>query len=182
MKLFDELDALTREPFRLAKEEIDTKLAANCGISVDELRPWHYHDPFFQEPPAVFAARPRRALMRRPTSSSSAATSTPASACRSTTCWLAATSTKSPARARTPSASTSTAMGDVRVLGNIVPNEYWAGTMLHELGHSVYSSQEHPARLSLTSSEPRPTSSRPRGSPCSSSGSRRTRTGWRGWA
>ena len=34
--------------------------------------------------------------------------------------------------------------GDVRVLANIVPNEYWMGTMLHELGHSVYSQQEHP--------------------------------------
>ena len=34
--------------------------------------------------------------------------------------------------------------GDVRVLANIVPNEYWMGTMLHELGHAVYSQQEHP--------------------------------------
>src|SRR5204863_5257841 len=37
--------------------------------------------------------------------------------------------------------------GDVRVLGNIVPNEYWAGTMLHELGHSVYSSKNIPRSL-----------------------------------
>ena len=34
--------------------------------------------------------------------------------------------------------------GDVRVLANIVPNEYWMGTMLHELGHSVYSSKNIP--------------------------------------
>src|SRR5207237_8285576 len=34
--------------------------------------------------------------------------------------------------------------GDVRVLANIVPNEYWLGTMLHELGHSVYSSKNIP--------------------------------------
>jgi len=37
--------------------------------------------------------------------------------------------------------------GDVRVLANIVPNEYWMGTMLHELGHSVYSSKNIPASL-----------------------------------
>ena len=37
--------------------------------------------------------------------------------------------------------------GDVRVLANIVPNEYWMGTMLHELGHSVYSSKNIPAAL-----------------------------------
>ena len=35
--------------------------------------------------------------------------------------------------------------GDVRVLANIVPNEYWMGTMLHELGHAVYSSKNIPA-------------------------------------
>ena len=37
--------------------------------------------------------------------------------------------------------------GDVRVLANIVPNEYWMGTMLHEFGHSVYSSNNIPPRL-----------------------------------
>jgi peptidyl-dipeptidase A len=37
--------------------------------------------------------------------------------------------------------------GDVRVLANIVPNEYWAATMLHELGHSVYSSKNIPRSL-----------------------------------
>ena len=31
-------------------------LAANCGVKVADLRPWHYHDPFFQESPAVFDA------------------------------------------------------------------------------------------------------------------------------
>ena len=28
--------------------------------------------------------------------------------------------------------------GDVRVLCNIKPNQYWMGTMLHEFGHAVY--------------------------------------------
>ena len=35
---------------------MDQKLAANCGVKVEDLRPWHYHDPFFQEAPAVFGA------------------------------------------------------------------------------------------------------------------------------
>jgi peptidyl-dipeptidase A len=33
------------------------------------------------------------------------------------------------------------------VLANVVPNEYWMGTMLHELGHSVYSSLNIPAKV-----------------------------------
>jgi peptidyl-dipeptidase A len=37
--------------------------------------------------------------------------------------------------------------GDVRVLCNIVPNNYWASTMLHEFGHSVYSSKNIPRTL-----------------------------------
>ena len=39
--------------------------------------------------------------------------------------------------------------GDVRVLANIVPNEYWMGTMLHELGHAVYSSKNIPQTRAL---------------------------------
>ncbi len=35
----------------------------------------------------------------------------------------------------------------MRVLGNIVPNDYWMSTMLHELGHSVYSSKNIPPSL-----------------------------------
>ena len=46
LKLFDELDALTRGPFAAVKTEIDLKLAAQYAIGVDELRPWHYQDPF----------------------------------------------------------------------------------------------------------------------------------------
>ena len=40
--------------------------------------------------------------------------------------------------------------GDVRVLANIRPTEYWMGTMLHELGHAVYSSKNIPAELPWT--------------------------------
>src|SRR5207249_11850257 len=36
---------------------------------------------------------------------------------------------------------------DVRVLANVVPGEYWTATMLHEFGHSVYSSINIPAKL-----------------------------------
>ncbi len=65
LKLFDELDALTREPFAAAKTEIDLKLAADYGIDVDELRPWHYHDPFFQESPGDFRHQPRQGVCQR---------------------------------------------------------------------------------------------------------------------
>src|SRR5207247_11004325 len=56
IKLLDDLDALTREPFLAAKKEIDEILAKNANVKPDGLVPWHYHDPFFQESPAVFDA------------------------------------------------------------------------------------------------------------------------------
>src|SRR5206468_5671671 len=37
IKLFDDLDALTKKPFTDAKTEIDTRLAKNCGVKVEEL-------------------------------------------------------------------------------------------------------------------------------------------------
>src|SRR5437588_109796 len=55
MKLFDDLDELTRGPFQAAKEEIDGKIAAACHIQADQLRPWHYQDRFFQETPGGLA-------------------------------------------------------------------------------------------------------------------------------
>src|SRR5439155_680469 len=56
IKLFDDLDTLTRDPFLAAKAEFDAILAKNYNIKVEDLMPWHYHDPFFQESPAVFDA------------------------------------------------------------------------------------------------------------------------------
>lgn len=143
IKLFDELDELTREPFTIAKAEIDARLAKNCGVRVEELRPWHYHDPFFQESPAVFDAdldAPyRKADHLKLCADFYRGIGLPVDdvIARSD---LYEKSGKSPHAFCTDIDRE----GDVRVLANIVPNEYWMGTMLHELGHSVYSSKNIP--------------------------------------
>ncbi|MBX9623035.1 MAG: M2 family metallopeptidase, partial [Gemmataceae bacterium] len=56
LKLFDDLDELTKKPFTAAKTEIDARLAKKVGVKPADLMAWHYHDPFFQESPAVFEA------------------------------------------------------------------------------------------------------------------------------
>jgi len=143
LALFDRLDELTREPFRRAKTEIDSKLAQNCGVSVDELRPWHYHDPFFQEPPAVFGADLDAVY----------ANADILKVCKDYYAGIGLPIDDVIARSdlyekpgKSPHAfcTDMDREGDVRVLANIVPNEYWLGTMLHELGHSVYSSKNIP--------------------------------------
>ena len=52
--IFAELDRLTEAPFAALKAELDGLLAEDYGITVGDLRPWHYHDPFFQRTPLVY--------------------------------------------------------------------------------------------------------------------------------
>ncbi len=146
IKLFDELDALTREPFAAAKAEIDQKLAKDYGIKPEELMPWHYHDPFFQESPSVFAsnldAPYAKADLLQLVRSFYASIELPIDD-------VIARSDLYEKPGKSPHAFCTDIdrEGDVRVLANIVNNEYWMGTLLHELGHSVYSSKNIPASL-----------------------------------
>ncbi len=143
LKLFDELDDLTREPFSKLKAEMDAKLAEQSGASVGDLRPWHYHDPFFQESPNLFAAD----------FDSVYAKADILKLCRDFYAGIGLPIDDVIARSdlyekpgKSPHAFCTDIdrEGDVRVLANIVPTEYWMGTMLHELGHSVYSSKNIP--------------------------------------
>ncbi|HQR06919.1 MAG TPA: M2 family metallopeptidase [Gemmatales bacterium] len=146
LSLFDELDTLTHEPYQQAKAEIDAALAKNYNIKPEELMPWHYQDPFFQEPPDIYdvslddtyskvdilkLCRQFYSSIGLPIDDVLARSD------------LYEKSGKSPHAFCTDIDRE----GDVRVLGNIVPKEYWMGTMLHELGHSVYSSKNIPASV-----------------------------------
>jgi peptidyl-dipeptidase A len=143
LKLFDDLDALTREPFAQAKAEIDARLAANCGVTVAELRPWHYHDPFFQESPAVFGADLDTAYLNVDI----------LKLCREFYAGIGlpiddvlerSDLFEKPGKSPHAFCTDIDREGDVRVLANIVPSERWMDTMLHELGHAVYSSKNIP--------------------------------------
>jgi peptidyl-dipeptidase A len=144
IKLFDELDALTREPFAAAKAEIDQKLANDYGITPEQLMPWHYHDPFFQESPSVFSsnldAPYAKADLLQLVRSFYASIQLPIDD-------VIARSDLYEKPGKSPHAFCTDIdrEGDVRVLANIVNNEYWMGTLLHECGHSVYSSKNIPA-------------------------------------
>jgi peptidyl-dipeptidase A len=146
IRLFDQLDQLTREPFRAAKAQIDAKLAGDCGVSVDELMPWHYQDPFFQESPAVFAVSLdtpyAKADLLKLAQEFYAGIGLPIDD-------VIPRSDLYEKKGKSPHAFCTDIdrQGDVRVLANIVNTEYWMGTILHEMGHSVYSSKNIPARL-----------------------------------
>lgn len=146
MKLFDELDELTKEPFRQAKLEIDKVLAFNCNVKVEELMPWHYHDPFFQQTPSVFPAdldTPfRKADLLKLSGDFYNGIGLPIDD-------VIARSDLNEKKGKSPHAFCTDIdrAGDVRVLANIQNNEYWMSTLLHEFGHSVYSSKNIPETI-----------------------------------
>jgi peptidyl-dipeptidase A len=139
VKLFDELDDLTRAPFEAAKADIDARLAKRYRLRTDELRPWHYHDPFFQDTPQVFAtnldAPFAKADLEKMCRAFYSSIGLPIDR-------VLAKSDLLPKKGKSQHAFCTdiNREGDVRVLANIERNHYWASTMLHELGHSVYSS------------------------------------------
>ena len=146
-KLFDDLDALTREPFRAAKAEIDAKLAERLRRR--------------RSTSCAPGTTTTRSSRRRPPSSTTDLDAAYAKAdilklCRDFYAGIGLPIDDVIARSdlyekpgKSPHAFCTDIdrEGDVRVLANIVPNEYWMGTMLHELGHSVYSSKNIPASL-----------------------------------
>ena len=136
LKLFDELDALTRAPYYAAKAEIDAALARQSGVKVKELRPWHYHDPFFQESPAIYG---NYDAVYRPLDTIKLCRTFYAGIGLPIDDVLARSDLyEKPGKCPHAFCQDIDREGEVRVLGNVVPGEEWLGTMLHELGHSVY--------------------------------------------
>ncbi|PWK13419.1 M2 family metallopeptidase [Tumebacillus permanentifrigoris] len=139
-ELFDvlgQLEAATRAPFAAMKAELDAELAARCGIAPDEMRPWHYADPFFQEAPAseavdlnqFFAAQDVVALSK--VYFDGVGLDIQDILDRSDLY-------EREGKNQHAYCTDIDREGDVRILCNVRPNEYWMATMLHELGHGVY--------------------------------------------
>jgi peptidyl-dipeptidase A len=128
---------LTNEPFAKLKAEMDAKLAANCGIDVSQLMPWHYHDPFFQETPMVYDLdldvyyedKDIKELAVKFYDGIGLSVDS-----------ILARSDLYEREGKNPHAFCTNIdrEGDVRVLCNLKNNETWMETILHELGHGVY--------------------------------------------
>lgn len=135
--LFDRLEELTRAPFELMKRDVDAALAKRCGVEVQDLRPWHYHDPFFQEAPEVddvdvdacYRGRDVVALVRAFYEGIGLEV---ASILEASDLY------EKPGKEQHAYCMDIDRRGDIRILANVRDDESWTGTMLHELGHGVY--------------------------------------------
>jgi peptidyl-dipeptidase A len=142
-RIFGELARLTEEPFRAYKSGLDSALARRTRTPVSAVRPWHYHDPFFQEAPQVAAvnfdpfykSRDVRALAEGFFSGIGLPVGD-----------ILARSDLFEKPGKNPHAFCTDIdrEGDVRMLCNLRDDERWMGTLLHELGHAVYSANHDP--------------------------------------
>lgn len=150
--LFDELDRLTDGPFKAMKATMDAEIGKRLGVKATALMPWHYDNPFFQDPPPspkldldVFykSMKKEDIVSLAETFYSDIGLDAKRIIGRSDFYERAG---------KNPHAYCTTIDrgDDVRMLLNIRPTESWMGTMLHETGHGVYFqeiSQELPFNL-----------------------------------
>lgn len=142
-RIFNELYELTNEPFAKVKDELDGILASKYGVSKDELMPWHYHDPFFQETPMVYDLDLDQYYEDKDVKELSVAffagIDLPVES-------ILDDSDLYEREGKNPHAFCMDIdrEGDVRILCNLKNNETWMEVILHELGHAVYNKYQDP--------------------------------------
>jgi peptidyl-dipeptidase A len=136
-RTFDELYELTNQPFAKLKADLDHRLAEMYDVGVRELKPWHYHDPFFQETPMVYELDLDKYYEDKDVKE--LAQEFYAGIGLSVDPILA-DSDLYEKEGKNPHAFCTDIdrEGDVRILCNLKNNETWMETILHELGHAVY--------------------------------------------
>jgi peptidyl-dipeptidase A len=138
LAIFDELKKFTDEPFKKVKGEIDAELSKRYGADPSKMYPWFYQDPFFQEAPSVgevdlnkfYKGKDIVELSRKFYSTIGLSVDD-----------ILKNSDLYPRKGKYQHAFCTDIdrLGDVRTMQNVKDDYYWMGTMLHELGHGVYS-------------------------------------------
>ncbi len=137
-RIFDELCELTTEPFARLKNELDVILADSYDIAAGGLMPWHYHDPFFQRTPLVYEQDLdlyyKDKDVKELAEKYYAGVGLPVDD-------ILAKSDLYDREGKYPHAFSHDIdrRGDVRILCNLQDTERWMETILHELGHAIYS-------------------------------------------
>jgi peptidyl-dipeptidase A len=132
-----EADAATAVPFARWKAGLDVRLAERFGCAVASLRPWHYADPFFQEPPAEGAVD-LDPLFRGGDVVSLARRTFEGIGMEVDTILGRSDLLPRPGKCQHAFCLDLDRAGDVRVLANVTDDHDSIETLLHELGHGVY--------------------------------------------
>jgi peptidyl-dipeptidase A len=136
--IFDELDNLTRENFAQLKNDIDTYFAKRYNMKISELRPWHYQNRYFQEAPEIYPVDFDKYYEDQDPVKLVAAFYNGIGL--NVDAILAKSDLyEKPGKNQHAFSTDIDRSGDVRTLDNVKPDSYWMNTLLHELGHGVYS-------------------------------------------
>ncbi len=135
--IFNELIAQSDDAYRSMKKELDERLATRFGIHPEDIRPWHYVDPFFQEAP------PSDSTNLDPFYQGKDIVQITTDTFNSMGIEIDDLYAKSdlfPREKKNPTAFCTDIdrEGDVRVLCNLTEDAYWMETNLHEFGHAAY--------------------------------------------
>jgi peptidyl-dipeptidase A len=140
LSIFDELEKLTEQPFKQMKAKMDAELAARFKIKPEDMMPWHYDNPFFQEPPPsdkidpdifykdkskeeiIELAKKFFAGMDMPIDDIVARSDLYERDGKQQHAFCTCINHKE----------------DIRILVNVKPDAYWMDTVLHEMGHAIY--------------------------------------------
>lgn len=134
--IFQELEELTDESFKQIKKEVDVFLSKKFNISVEDLRPWHYQDPFFQQAPEIYDVNLDKFFNKNILEISK-------KFYESIGINVKGILSRSDLYEKEGKSQHAFAIdldreGDVRILENIIEDAYWLGVTLHELGHGIY--------------------------------------------
>ncbi|QOR67747.1 M2 family metallopeptidase [Cytobacillus suaedae] len=134
---FQKLLDLSDSTYRALKQELDEGLAKRFNLSVDELRPWHYADPFFQSAPATKETNLDPYFEGKDIVELTSATFYSMGIDIKD---LYEKSDLYPREGKNPTAFCLDVdrKGDIRVLCNLTSTSYWMATNLHEFGHAAY--------------------------------------------
>jgi len=137
-EIFDELDNLTRNNFAELKNEIDAYFAKRYKIGIADLRPWHYQNRYFQEAPEIYPVDFDKYYENQDPVKLVAAFY---EGIGLNVDPIIANSDlyEKPGKNQHAFSTDIDRAGDVRTLDNVKPDSYWMNTLLHELGHGVYS-------------------------------------------
>ena len=136
--IFDELDNLTRDNFALLKSEIDNYFAKHYKIKTSDLKPWHYQNRYFQEAPEIYFIDFDK-YYENQDPVKLVAEFYDGIGLNVDAILAKSDLYEKPGKNQHAFSTDIDRSGDVRTLDNVKPDSYWMNTMLHELGHGVYS-------------------------------------------
>jgi len=136
-RIFKDFKSKTDASFMIIKDEVDERISDKLGVPIENLMPWHYSDRFFQEAPNVYNI-PFDEIFKNKNIEELTKMTYSEVGMEVEDILKRSDLYERKGKNQHAFCIFIDRENDVRILANIRPNEKWAETMLHEMGHAVY--------------------------------------------